>query len=291
MNARLPDLDIRIWPDAGDPADVEYALVWKPPRGMLAGFPNLRAIFSLGAGVDHLFGDPDLPRGVPVTRVVDDHLTGGMVEFALFHVLRFHRDFHLYEAQQQAGVWQEHVLTLPEERRVGLLGLGVIGQGVAAALCGLRFDVAGWSRTPKSVAGVTCFHGTDGLDRLVERTEILVCLLPLTVETAGILDAATFARLPPGACVINLARGGHLVETDLLAALDSGHLAGAALDVFETEPLPAEHPFWRHPKVRLTPHIASISDPRIVADQVAENVRRVRVGQSLLHQVDPAAGY
>ena len=291
MNARLPDIEVRIWPEIGNASDVEFALVWKPPGGLLASLPNLRAIFSLGAGVDHVFKDPHRPTSVPITRVVDDHLTGGMVEFALLHTLRFHRDLHVYEAQQGDRVFRGHTQIIPEERRVGLLGLGVIGQAVAAGLLQHRFAVAGWSRTPKEIPGVACFHGADGLAPFLAETSILICLLPLTQETAGILNAETFAKLPRGAFVVNLARGDHLIEPDLLAALDSGHIAAAALDVFETEPLPDDHPFWAHPNIRITPHIASISDPRIVADQVAENVRRLRAGKPLLYKVDPAAGY
>ena len=291
MKARLPNLDVRIWPEVGDTSDIEFALVWKPPAGLLRSLPNLRAIFSLGAGVDHIFKDPQRPAGVPITRVVDDHLTGGMVEFALLHTLRFHRDLHVYEAQQRDRVFRGLTQILPEERRVGLLGLGVIGQAVAAGLLQHRFTVAGWSRTPKDIPGVACFHGADGLASFLAETSILICLLPLTEETAGILNAETFAKLPRGAFVINMARGDHLVEPDLLSALDSGHITAAALDVFETEPLPDDHPFWAHQKIRITPHIASISDPRIVADQVAENVGRIRTGKPLLYEVDPAAGY
>ena len=218
LTTRLPDLEVRIWPDIGDPNDVEFALVWKPPDGLLASLPKLRAIFSLGAGVDHLFKDPLRPDGVPITRVVDSHLTGGMVEFALMHTLRFHRDLHIYEAQQRDRVFRGHHQVLPEERRVGLLGLGVIGKAVAAALKEQRFDVVGWTRTPRKIPGATCFHGRDGLGPFLAGTSILICLLPLTPDTSGILDARLFDQLPRGAFVINLARGGHLVEADLLAA-------------------------------------------------------------------------
>ena len=262
LRAQMPDRDVRVWPDLPDPAAVEYALVWKPPAGLLATLPNLKVIFSLGAGVDALLRDPSLP-GRPLVRMVEPALTEGMTEYVCLHVLRWHRDATTYERQQRERVWrQEAVQMLARERRVGLLGLGALGSDAAAALKALRFDVAGWSRTPKELPGVACFHGEAQLDAFLARTDILVCLLPLTPDTAGILNAGLFARLPRGAVVINAARGQHLVEADLLAALDSGQVSGATLDVFQEEPLPADHPFWTHPRVTVTPHIAAITQAR-----------------------------
>lgn len=291
LGRRLPDLELRFWPAAGDRADIEYALVWNMPPGVLKTFPNLHAIFSLGAGVDHIFADPELPKGVPVCRVIDRNLTQRMTEYVLLHVLRHHRRQPEYDALQRAGEWRELYTPTAAERGVGIMGLGELGADAARRLAAIGFKVAGWSRTPKAISAVEIFNGTAGLAPFLKRSEILVCLLPLTPETAGILCRRLFEALPKGASIINAARGGHLVEADLLAALDSGHIAHATLDVFREEPLPPAHPFWRHPRITITPHVASITDPRTVADLVAENVRRHRAGIALLHVVDPEVGY
>ncbi len=291
LTDRMPALDVRVWPDAGDLGDIEYLIVWKPPAGLLARFPNLRAVLSLGAGVDHLLADPALPAGVPICRVVDDGLTSRMQEFVLMAVLNHHRRAPTYRAQQQRGDWQEHYQPPAAERVVGIMGLGVLGQACGAVLVGQGFAVSGWSREPKQIEGMCCYHGAAGLTSFLAASEILVCLLPLTPETENILDARLFAQLPDGASLINVARGDHLVEGDLLAALDSGRMAHATLDVFRSEPLPQGHPFWSHPRITITPHVASISDPRSVADQIIENIRRAGLGETLLNQVDPVRGY
>ncbi len=291
IRSRLPDLEIRVWPEVGAVEDIEFALVWRPPPGLLASLTGLRAIFSLGAGVDHLFSDPDLPRTVPITRVIDVNLTARMTEYVLFHVLRYHRQHEGYAAAQAAGRWEERRQPSSADRRVGILGLGVLGGAAAAALAGLGFDVAGWSRTRKNLPGVTCFHGPEGRRPLVRRSEYLINLLPLTPALEGVLNADLFAALPRGAVVINAGRGSHLVEGDLLDALASGRLSAATLDVFRTEPLPADHPFWNHRAVTVTPHIASVADPRTVVARVVENIGRSRHGADLLDIVDPAVGY
>ncbi len=287
----MPDLEFRDWGDPGDPADVEFALVWQPPRGGLRRFANLKAIFSVGAGVDHLFGDTDLPEGGPVVRMIEPELTRGMCEYVALHTLRHHRRQREHEARQRAGEWNLIVVPTAPSRRVGVMGLGVLGSAAAATLVALEFDVAGWSRTRKDLAGVESFHGEAGLGRFLARSEIIVCLLPLTPGTEGILNAGLFAGLPRGASVINAARGGHMVEEDLLAALESGQLAEATLDVFRTEPLPPGHPFWGHPRVTITPHNASITDPDSGARRIAEIIDRFRRGEPLPNIVDPAAGY
>ena len=291
MNAHLGALDFRVWPESGDVADVEVALVWLPPPGMLKRFPNLKLIASLGMGVDHIFLDPELPEGVPVVRIVDPDMVDQMCEYVLFAVLDHYRFFGTYRRSQRAGEWKQMRPPPAERRRVGILGLGAIGAGAAARLTALGFDVAGWSRTPKTLAGVESFHGPDGFTPFLARSGIVVCLLPLTPETEGILDETAFAAMPEGGFVVNAARGGHLVEADLLASLDSGHLAGAALDVFATEPLPAGHPFWGHPKVRVTPHIAGLTRPETASRQIAENIRRLRAGEKLANLVDRERGY
>ena len=290
LQERIPDLDVRIWPEVGDPADINIALVWRPPPGELARYPNLRAILSLGAGIDGLIADPDLPD-VPLARMVDPSLTRTMTEYVLLAVLRHHREFDRFERAQQARDWAYAFPPQVADRRVGILGLGELGSAAAQALVAHGFEVLGWSRSPKALHGVVSYAGRSELHNFLHRTDILVCLLPLTADTVGILDTATFAALPHGACVINVARGQHLVEDDLVKALDSGHLAGATLDVFREEPLPLASPLWTHPKVLVTPHVASYSLPATAAEGVAANIRRVLAGEPLLHQVDRARGY
>ncbi|MFQ6024595.1 MAG: 2-hydroxyacid dehydrogenase, partial [Acidiferrobacterales bacterium] len=282
----MPELEVRVWPDRGNPEEIEYALVWQPLHDALSNLPNLKVIFSLGAGVDHLLKETGLPEGVPIVRMVDPGLSEGMREYVLFHVLRYHRHMLEYEIQQRECRWQELPQTRPGDRRIGIMGLGVLGAEVAQKLTALGFAVAGWSRTAKMIDGVDSFHGRDQLDQFLEHTDILVCLLPLTSETEGILNRRTFAALPGGAYVINVARGRHLIEEHLLEALDSEHIAGATLDVFRTEPLPRDHPFWRHPKVTVTPHIASITSPDTGAIPVVENIRRHQKGEPLTNVVD-----
>jgi glyoxylate/hydroxypyruvate reductase A len=287
-----PGLEIRLFPEAGDPSEIEAAVCWTAhDLAELRRYPNLRLLVSMGAGVDHLLRPPGPPPGVPVARLVDERLTQGMTEWVLLNVLRFHRQDLDYRAQQAARVWRELPAPDTARRRIGILGLGALGGDAARALLALGFPVMGWSRGPKSLPGVECFHGEQGLAAMLGRSDILVCLLPLTPETRGLLDAARLALLPEGAFLLNSARGGHMVAADVLAALDRGRLAGAALDVFEPEPLPAEHPFWAHPKVVLTPHAASITIPRSAAPQVVENIHRARAGLTPLNLVDPAAGY
>ncbi len=287
-----PGLEIRLFPEAGDPSEIEAAVCWTAhDLAELRRYPNLRLLVSMGAGVDHLLRPPGPPPGVPVARLVDERLTQGMTEWVLLNVLRFHRQDLDYRAQQAARVWRELPAPDTARRRIGILGLGALGGDAARALLALGFPVMGWSRGPKSLPGVECFHGEQGLAAMLGRSDILVCLLPLTPETRGLLDAARLALLPEGAFLLNSARGGHMVAADVLAALDGGRLAGAALDVFEPEPLPAEHPFWAHPKVVLTPHAASITIPRSAAPQVVENIHRARAGLTPLNLVDPAAGY
>jgi glyoxylate/hydroxypyruvate reductase A len=285
------ELEVRVWPEIGNPAEIDYALVWRPEPGFLASLPNLKLILSLGAGVDHLLGDPRLPRHLPIVRLVDCHMTDAMSEYVVLQVLRVHRRDLDYRAQQEAGIWHELDQQNAAERPVGLLGLGELGQDAAKKLKALGFDVAGWSRSERTIAGVRCHAGTAGLPPLLGRSEILVCLLPLTAETEGILNARNLALLPKGAALVNAARGAHLVEEDLLAALASGQISAAVLDVFREEPLPADHPFWHHPRVVLTPHVAAFTNPATAAPIILDNIRRFEEGRPLLNRIDPARGY
>ncbi|WP_169543324.1 2-hydroxyacid dehydrogenase [Sneathiella aquimaris] len=291
LSKKVPGLEVRFYPDIGDPDDIEFALCFAMPHGVLGKLKNLKAVFSLGAGVDHIFEDPDYPRHVPIARVVDPELTDRMSEYVLQHVLNHHRYQHLYDEQQRKQVWKEKHAPAARNRKVGILGLGALGTGSAETLRKMNFDVAGWSRSPKSIDGVTTFHGPKQLDAFLARTEILVCLLPLTDETTGILNKDLFQKLPEGAALINPGRGPHLNEQELIDALDSGHLSAATLDVFHTEPLPAESPLWNHPRVRVTPHVASIASPGRVTELAAKNIELARAGKPLLNQVDPDKGY
>ncbi len=287
----MPELEVRVWPDVGDPADIDYALVWRPEPGLLASLPNLKLILSLGAGVDHILCDPLLPHDLPIVRLVDPYMTDAMSEYVVLQVLRLHRQDLDYRAQQEAAVWRELAQKNAAERCVGILGAGALGQDAARKLKRLGFDVALWSRSERAFEGLASYAGAAGLTALLGRSEILVCLLPLTPETEGILNTSTFTLLPKGAALINAARGGHLVEEDLLAALASGRLSAAVLDVFREEPLPAGHPFWRHPRIIVTPHIAAATHPPTAAPIILDNIRRCEEGRPLLNRVDPAQGY
>jgi len=287
----LPEMEFRIWPDVGEPRRVSYALVWRPQPGLLASLPNLKGILSLGAGVDHVLLDPRLPAGVPIVRMVDAGLAAQMSEYALYGVLHFHRSMQQYADQQRRVLWRQVPAVPAQQRTVGILGLGVLGGDFARKVVPLGFNVIGWSRTPKSLAGVTAFNGPAALGEFLGRTEILANFLPLTPDTAGILGASTFGQLPRGACIINIARGAHLDERDLLAALDDGRLGGAMLDVFQREPLPPEHPFWHHPRVVITPHVAAQAIAELMVAQVVDSIRRIERGEQPSGLVDPGRGY
>jgi glyoxylate/hydroxypyruvate reductase len=286
-----PDLDFRSWPEIGDPGEIVYALVWRPPPALLASLPKLKLILSLGAGVDHILGDPQLPEGVPIVRLVDPYLSDAMAEYVALQVLRLHRHDLDYQEQQRAGIWRELPQKNAGERPVGILGFGEIGQHAARKLAALGFPVSGWTRSERKIAGFATYAGASGLDQMLAATEILVCLLPATPQTEGILCARTFAALPRRAGLVNAGRGSHLVEEDLIPALDSGQLYAAALDVFCEEPLPPDHPFWRHPRILVTPHIAGTTNPATAAPIILDNIRRFEESQPLCNRVDPSQGY
>jgi glyoxylate/hydroxypyruvate reductase A len=288
----LPDETVRVWPDIGSLEAIEFAIVWQPASGLLASLPNLRAILSLGAGIDHLTGDPNLPRHVPLIRLIDPSLTSQMSEYVVMNVLRHHRRMPEYASLQAEGRWRP-LLPAPDtgNRRVGLMGFGVLGQDAAEKLKPFGFPLRAWTRSRRDLPGIESFHGAAGLPPFLSGCDILVCLLPLTAETRGILNAERLAALPAGAALINAARGGHVVTADLLAALDSGRLSGATLDVTDPEPLPPGHPLWHHPKVTITPHVASLTLPDTAAAVMADSIRRLRAGLPTTGQVELARGY
>ena len=284
LQQALPRDEIVATPDRS----VDIALVATPPEGTFEKLGRPKLVQSLWMGVEKLLTDPALPRGVPLARLIDPGMVSAMSETVIAHVLDWHRHLYRYREQQRGRIWRRIEQRLASDRSVGLLGLGELGSDAARKLLALGFNVAGWSRRPKDLPGVHCF--TD-LDAMLRTTDALVCLLPLTVQTAGILNARTFSLLKRGGCVINVARGAHLVVPDLLAALASGALAHAYLDVFQPEPLPARDPLWDHPGVTITPHIAALTEPRTAVPKIVENVERVRRGETPLHLVDFQAGY
>jgi len=288
----LGPIDFRTIADGlGNTDDIEIALAWKPKPGLLASLKNLKLIVSLGMGVDHLLADDRLPHGVPIVRIMDEGLVGQMSEYAIFWALWHHRDIERYAASQRAKTWKPEEFVDTLHRPVGVMGLGSIGQDTAKKLALLGFPTLGWSRTAKTVPGVETFHGREALPKFLGRSAILVNVLPLTRETRGLLDKTLFAQLPKGAFLINMGRGAQVVDEDLLAAIDSCHLAGASLDVFNTEPLPPEHPYWLHPKVHMTPHMAGYTNPRTASPGVIENIKRLRSGGELMNCIDPKTGY
>ncbi|AOO80500.1 2-hydroxyacid dehydrogenase [Bosea vaviloviae] len=296
FQALLPDIPVVILGEPFDRRAVHYVASWKHPEGSLAGLPNLAAIFSLGAGVDFLFADQRLPEA-PIARVVDPDLTTRMSEYIVLHCLMILRQQRRYDRQQPTKSWEDD-RHQPAARsvRVGIMGLGELGLDAARKLQVMGFDVAGWSRSPKSVEGLTTFAGEDGMAAFLARTDILVSLLPLTPETKGTINAALLAGLASdgrlgGPFLVNAGRGGLQVEADIMAALEAGTLKGATLDVFETEPLPADSPLWSHPAVTVTPHNAAMSEPEAVANLISAQIRRLEAGQPLEHVVDPQRGY
>ncbi len=290
IRAAAPEVELRIWPDGGDPAEVDFGFAWANPPGFWRGFPHLRMIFSLGAGVDSLLLDPDLPDA-PIVRMLDPNLAEGMSEFVLMRTLHHHRSLHRYERQQREQVWRAIRPPLASERTVGIMGMGELGRACARSLLTAGFRVRGWARTVRPFDGVEMFGGDDGLAEFAAGCEILVCLLPLTPQTEGVLNADLFARLPKGACLISVGRGAHLNEADLLAALESGQIEAATLDVFRQEPLPKGHPFWSHPAIAVIPHAAAFTYPQTAAPVLADNLRRALRGEPVEGLVDRAVGY
>ncbi len=285
----LPEATIATWPDA--PLSPDYAVVWRPPPELFERVRPVKAIFNLGAGVDALLSVATLPDGVPVVRLEDAGMAEQMAEYATFAVLRAYREMDIYAADQVERRWRPRPQRAKSEFGVGIMGLGVLGRAIAAALAPFNFPLAGWSRERKSVPGIATFVGPAELPPFLARSRVLICALPSTGTTRGLLGRATLALLPPGAHVVNIARGDIVVDADLMALLDEGHLGGAMLDVFREEPLPPEHAFWHHPRITITPHVAAFT---VIADsvaQVAAKIRRIERGEAISGVVDRERGY
>jgi glyoxylate/hydroxypyruvate reductase len=296
MRKAMASRSVRVWPDMGNLEDVHYVAAWLPPANVVRSLPNLKVIFSLGAGVDAILSDPSLPNDKPIVRVNDPDLTMRMSEHVVMQVLMHHRQQHRLNANQHNKIWDQFPQHAASALRVGVMGLGVLGADAARKLSIMGFPTAGWSRTRKSIDGVECFAGQGELDNFLARTDVMVCLLPATGETDGILNSALIRKLsrsgPFGAPIlINAGRGRQQVEDDILAALDAGELHAASLDVFRKEPLPIDSSFWSHPKVILTPHTAADSDPATICNYVAAQITRFESDGSLQNIVDLKRGY
>lgn len=288
LRAALPEAQVDLWAPGAPQAD--HAVVWAPPQQFIDEQPGLQTLFNIGAGVDALLR-LRLPPSLRLVRLDDAGMGVQMAEYVCHALVRHFREFDAYEAEAREGRWAYRKPRVRAEFPVGILGLGVLGQRVARAVAGFEFPVLGWSRTPREVPGVTSFHGAESLPDFLARVRMLVCLLPLTAETAGILNRQTLGQLQPGGYLVNVARGAHLVEEDLIALIDSGHLAGATLDVFRQEPLPADHPFWRHPHITVTPHTSARTLRDETIAQIAGKLRALQRGEPIAGVVDRARGY
>lgn len=287
---RAPDVPFKLWPDLGDPAQIRYLAAWQPPDDPARILPNLEVVFSVGAGIDQ-FDLSGIPAHVPVVRMIEPGIVEGMVEYVTHGVLTIHRDFFDYADAQRQASWRELPVRPAASCRVGVLGLGMLGTAVLERLRIFGYACAGWSRSVHQIDGVDCYAGEQALDAFLARTDVLVCLLPLTPATRHLLDARLLGKLPRGASLIQTGRGAHLVQDDLLQLLDAGHLRYALLDVTTPEPLPSDHPFWTHPRVRITPHIASATRPETAVESVLENLRRHRLGLPMIGEIDRHRGY
>ncbi len=286
-----PELRVYSYLEEHPKKEITMALIWKHPRGSLLGYPNLKCIASAGAGVDYIFEDATVPEHIPITRVVDPYLASDMSEHVLAAIFAELKNFNNYKVQQTQALWKPREYRRITDVTVGILGLGELGAFTGKDLVKAGFNVQGWSRSEKSIEGITSYSGDSGLHTFLMKTDFLVCLLPLTPDTKGILNTKLFTKLPKGAYIINVARGGHLVDHDLIAQLNNNHLSGACLDVYHQEPLPSSHPFWKHPKIFMTPHYASVSDTNSVIPQILENYKNIHEGRALINVVNREKGY
>ena len=291
LGEKLPSATIEVFPEVAESAKVDYIICWKPKVRAFQQFPNLKVVQSLGAGVEHVTDTNELPPSVTLTRIVDPQLAVDMWEFVLAIVMSQLKRLPTYAQQEAQQQWSEQTYKTIPKTTIGVLGLGKIGALVAQKFAQLGFQVVGWSYSQKEIAGVESYVGQDGFSTCLSRTDILINILPLTTSTEGILNQKSLALLKKGAYLVNVGRGGHLVEEDLIPMIDQGQLSGAFLDVFRTEPLPAQHPFWIHPKITITPHIASLTNVETAVEQLVENYRRFKAGKELLHVVSLEKGY
>ncbi len=291
LKAESPELKVYSYLEDHPKDKIEMALVWKHPEGSLGEYPNLKLIASNGAGVDFIFEDPDVPKGIPITRIVDTKLAEDMSEHVLAVILSHLKNLDIYKLQQTQSLWKPINYHRISDFTVGIMGMGELGGVLAKDLVRFGFEVQGWANSHKSIQNVKTFAGDEELIGFLSSSEILVCLLPLTDKTTGILNTSLFKKLPKNAFVINVARGGHLVDNDLIEMLDNGHLSGAGLDVYHQEPLPTSHPFWHHEKIHMTPHYASVSEPKFVVPQILENYKRMQAGDPLMNEISRDKGY
>ena len=290
LGEQLPNLEVRIWPGVGDVTDIEYLAFMHPDFDALPAFPNLKAMFSRSAGVDGFVRHPKLPKA-PLGKIEPPGGDPMMTEYVIMHVLRFHRDMPGYAAAQARREWRRTTIARPEQRRVGFLGFGKMAKAPALVLRSLGFAVSAWVRHPREEAGIAIYHGADQLEPFLQQTDIAVCLLPLTKETEGIFCTRTFAMMPRGAMLVNVGRGKHVVEPDLIGALDSGQLSYAALDALWPEPLPPTSPLWLHPAVTVMPHVARRPTVEQLVTEIAASIRSFKAGRGLLQEVDTETGY
>lgn len=290
LKEKNKSLNIQIYPNVDRPEDIEFAISWKHPEGLYQNYPNLKVIASMGAGVNHILKDKNLPEGVKVTRIVDDQLTKDMSQFVLLQCLAVSRNLFHHLQDQKSKIWNVKSYQTPQKTSIGVMGYGVLGQATGKLLKANGFEVCGYANSSKTVDGIKVY-GAEEQDAFLKNTQILVCLLPQTSKTKGILNLELFKKLKEDAYLINVARGEHLVETDLILAIDQGILKGASLDVFHEEPLPESHPFWNDNKIQITPHIASMTDPESVASQLLENYKRMQNYEALMNEVDVSRGY
>lgn len=290
LKSKNSDLDIQVYPDVERPDEVEFAISWKHPESIYQNYPNLKVIASMGAGVNHILKDDNLPKDVKVTRIVDEQLTKDMSDFVLLQCLAATRNLFKHWQDQKSKIWDVKSYQTPENTTVGVMGYGNLGQAAGEKLHKNRFKVIGFANSSKEINGISVY-GKANIDDFLSQTDILVCLLPVTSATKGILNQNLFKKLKPNAYIINVARGEHLVDEDLISAIDEGILSGASLDVFQDEPLPESHQFWSHSKIQVTPHIASMTDPNSVAEQLLTNFENMKSGEDLIHEVDVEKGY
>lgn len=286
-----PNLDIRAWPEVGNKSQVDTLLLWSHPVGVTQQFPNAKLIYSLAAGVDHIFVDKDVSTDIPIVRVVDTYMANDIVQYVLAYALKHIKRVDHWAAKQKQCQWYKQPPFNLAEKTIGIMGMGFLGKKAAHMFKHLGLKTSAWSQSPKQIEGIKHFAGDAEFKDFIKQTDILICMLPLTPKTRGILNKNTFALMPKDSYIINVGRGPHVIEEDLLQALNSSHLAGATLDVFDSEPLPSNHPYWTHPKINVTPHVASVTNPETAVDQVYENYQRMLQGMKLENVVDSIKGY